>query len=93
LGVSVVECAFGILANKWRILHCPIAVNVDVAEKIFRACCDNFVRKNDGTQFEEELYACPMSDIEPVGIRSSRPGIDVRYYFSNYFISPQGSLS
>lgn len=50
-----VECAFGILANKWRIFHRPIDVSCDFADTIIKACCvlHNFVRQRDGYNFED----------------------------------------
>ncbi|KAK5650153.1 hypothetical protein RI129_001182 [Pyrocoelia pectoralis] len=45
-----VECTFGIMCNKWRILHRPLDVNVEFAEKIVKAICTlhNYVRMRDG---------------------------------------------
>ncbi|XP_050540419.1 uncharacterized protein LOC126905070 [Daktulosphaira vitifoliae] len=34
----LVECAFGILANKWRILHTTILVEPDFIDEIVKAC-------------------------------------------------------
>ncbi|KAF0752545.1 protein ALP1-like [Aphis craccivora] len=52
-----IECAFRILANKWRIFHRPINVNIDFTEDIIKACCilHNFVRERDGYNFEHTL--------------------------------------
>ena len=52
------ECAFGIMANKWRIFHRPMNVNIDFAECIIRACCvlHNFVILKDGYNYEDILY-------------------------------------
>ncbi|XP_052747354.1 uncharacterized protein LOC128199910 isoform X1 [Bicyclus anynana] len=49
-----VECAFGILANKWRIIHRAIDLNVDTAIQVIKACAvlHNFVREKDGINFE-----------------------------------------
>lgn len=45
-----VECAFGVLANKWRVLHTPIQVEPEFIDIIVKACCilHNFVRKGMG---------------------------------------------
>lgn len=45
-----IESTFGILSNKWRILHRPLNVSVELSEKIVKACCilHNFVRVRDG---------------------------------------------
>lgn len=44
-----VECAFGILSNKWRIFHRPMNVIVDFVSDIVKACCvlHNFVRQRE----------------------------------------------
>ena len=46
------ECAFGMLANKWRIFHRPIDVDNDFADSIIKAACvlHNFVRIRDKAQ-------------------------------------------
>lgn len=36
-----VECAFGILSNKWRIFHRPINVNIYLAVDIAQLCSQN----------------------------------------------------
>jgi hypothetical protein len=35
----MVECAFGILCNKWRIFHCAIDVCPDIWDVIVKTCC------------------------------------------------------
>lgn len=91
----MVECAFGILCNKWRIFHRAIDVHLHFCEIIVKTCCvlHNFIRKRDGIRFEDTLHECPLDNIEAIGTRSSMQGTTVRDYFKDYFISPQGSLS
>jgi hypothetical protein len=69
---GIVECTFGILANKWRIFYRPIDVNPDFCG-IIQACrlLHNYVRKNDGIRFDDILYECPLESVRPVGTRSS----------------------
>ncbi|XP_060855314.1 uncharacterized protein LOC132932993 [Metopolophium dirhodum] len=45
-----VECAFGILANKWRVLNSAMLVEPNFADDVVKACCilDNYVRRRDG---------------------------------------------
>jgi len=87
----IVECTFGILANKWRIFHRPINVKPDFCDNIIKACCvlHNYVGKNGGIQFGDTLYECPLESVEPVGTRGS---IVVREYFAKYFTALQGSV-
>jgi hypothetical protein len=52
-----VECAFGLLANKWNVLHTIILVEPNFCDDIIKACCvlHNFVRKRDRCNYDEEL--------------------------------------
>jgi len=51
----IVECAFGVLTNKWRVLHTAILVEPEFCDDIVKTCCIflNFVRKRDGCNYEE----------------------------------------
>jgi len=89
----MVECAFGILCNKWRIFHRAIAFRPDFCDVIVKTCCilHNFVRQRDGLQFQDTLYECPLDSIKAVGTRGNVTGTAVREYFAKYFTSPLGS--
>jgi len=90
-----VECSFGILANKWRVLHTAINVEPDCADIIVKACCilHNFVRRRDGVNFEDTL-SNSLDDLEEHqnDTRGRSQGKDVRDYFANYFLEA-GSVS
>lgn len=88
-----VECAFGILANKWRILHRPIDVNVEFVDSIVKTCCvlHNYVRVVDGYNFEDTL-TCPLTGMSACGTRGNTSGKLVRDHFSDYFCSDYGSV-
>jgi hypothetical protein len=64
-GRCCIEGAFGILSNKWRILHHPLNTSVHFAEDIVKACCmlHNFVRQRDGYNFHDSLHVCGFEDI------------------------------
>ena len=53
----MLECAFGIVCNKWRIFHCAIDVCPDFCDVIVKTCCvlHNFVHQRDGFQFQGPL--------------------------------------
>jgi hypothetical protein len=76
----IVECAFGILCNKWRIFRRKIEVRPDFCDVIFKTCCilHNFVRQRDGFQFQDALYECPLKSIKAVGTRGNVTGTAVR---------------
>ena len=87
----MVECAFGILANKWRIFHRPLNVTPQFCDSIVKACCilHNFVRRNDGFELEDALYGSTRNfeSTEATG-----KGKHVRDYFAKYFTSPHGAV-
>nr|CAH7754653.1 unnamed protein product [Callosobruchus chinensis] len=58
-----IECTFGILSNKWRILHRPVNVNIDLAENIVKICCilHNFVRSRDGYAYDDTLMVTGLN--------------------------------
>ncbi|XP_047518535.1 protein ALP1-like [Pieris napi] len=92
-----VECAFGILANKWRIFHRPLNVKYDFATDIIKACCvlHNFVVSRDGSKMSEELYIDDFlldlrQTIDDVSL--SNP-VNIRDEFSKYLNSDVGALS
>lgn len=83
----VVECAFGILSNKWRVLHSVMLVHPDFASIVVQCCCvlHNFVRRRDGIVFEDTL-SCDMTDIHEEAVTGGRSqGIEVRQLFCDYF--------
>ncbi|XP_022177724.1 protein ALP1-like [Myzus persicae] len=84
-----VECAFGVLANKWRVLHTSIQVEPDFTDEIVKACCilHNFVRKRDGINYEDSEINS-FDDIETHGGGARSQGVAVRDYFANYFMGP-----
>jgi hypothetical protein len=78
----MVECAFGIYRNKWRIFHRAIDVCPDFCDVIVKTCCipHNFVRQRDGFQFQDTLYEWPLESIKAVSTRFNVTGKAVREY-------------
>jgi hypothetical protein len=91
----MVACAFGIMANKWRILHRPLDVNLEFCDSIIKACgiLHNYVHLRDGVNYEHTLHECPLPNINPTIERGSHVGATTRDYFAKYFTSPQGSVA
>ena len=75
----MVECAFGIVCNNWRIFHRAIDVCPDFWNVIVKTCCilHDFVRQRDGFQFQDTLYECPLDRIKAVGTRDNVTGTDM----------------
>lgn len=85
-----IECTFGILANKWRILHRPLNVNIDFAESIILACCvlHNYVRCKDGRRDEDNFYNAPFINMSTGNVpRGNNYAKTVRDKFAQYFIN------
>ncbi|XP_025195888.1 protein ALP1-like [Melanaphis sacchari] len=91
-----IECTFGILSNKWRILHRPIDVKVDFAVDIVKCCCvlHNFVRDRDGFIYDDTLTINGLEDFSDIeNITTNRNQNRYREALSNYFMSNEGQLS
>lgn len=89
------ECTFGILTNKWRILHRPINLEPDYAVDIVKACVvlHNFVRDRDGYQLEDTFTVTGLYDVaSEETVRGGIPANNVRNILSDYFLTPVGSV-
>ncbi|XP_029345677.1 protein ALP1-like [Acyrthosiphon pisum] len=89
-----VECTFGIMCSKWRILHRPLDVKIDFAEAIVKAICTlhNYVRVRDGFNYEDTLYTPPLSNLSSTYTgRHVRDADMIRNKFTNYFTN-EGKL-
>lgn len=89
-----IECAFGIMANKWRIFHRPINVGVAFSEEIIKTCCilHNFVRSRNNTPnivIEEDIPGVIGLFDNPLinGDIQSPSGNAVRNKVADYFVS------
>lgn len=86
-----IECTFGIMANKWRVFHRPLNVNIDFAESIsiVLACCvlQNYVRRKDGIREEDTFYQAPFEVIESRELsRATNYARTVRDKFAKHFV-------
>ena len=90
-----IENTFGILSNKWRIFHRPIAANIEKVEAMVKACCTlhNFVRERDGIEFDLSMGATGFGDNEIHQPGLVRSAVTIRDKFGDYFSSEEGALS
>jgi hypothetical protein len=70
------DCAFGILCNKWRVFHCAIDVRPHFCDVTVKTRCTlhNTVRQRDGFQVQDTLYECPLESVQAVGSRGNVTG-------------------
>ncbi|XP_037779216.1 protein ALP1-like [Penaeus monodon] len=91
-----IEHAFGILSNKWRILHRPLNVSLELAVNIVKACCilHNFLQDRERYNFEDTVTIIGLDDLpRALSVRSGTPANLIRNAFTDYFMSKTGSLS
>ncbi|CAF4908185.1 unnamed protein product [Pieris macdunnoughi] len=89
-----VECAFGIMANKWRILHRPIDTVYNLTINIVKAYCvlHNFVTQHDGLRQQDKMAISMFPQLRPHVNEESLAVNFIRYQFANYFMSPEGAI-
>ena len=97
---KVVEIAFGILANRWRLFHRRIQLNPDNVTTVVKATVllHNILTlpadkvRNEvidrGTILDDDAF----QDLANVGSQPATAANDVRNYFTDYFNSVAGSV-
>uniref|UniRef100_A0A672HXZ0 DDE Tnp4 domain-containing protein n=1 Tax=Salarias fasciatus TaxID=181472 RepID=A0A672HXZ0_SALFA len=94
----VVECAFGILASRWRILHRRINLHPEKVDSVVVAACilHNFLlapSENHTLLEDAEQQRRQMPPVRHMGPnRASREAMNVREIFSDFFSSPEGAV-
>ena len=84
------ECAFGILSNKWRIFQRPLNVSPDFEVVIVKASVvlHNFVRERDGYKFENALTVTVLEDVpDGQSVRGGLTANSVRNKVADYFLT------
>ena len=87
-----VECAFGIMASKFRILHKSIETQVEFAEHIVKACCilHNVIIDKEGTDYDlfDETSTSAITPLPTSRKRQSRNlALNLRNTLKEFFIS------
>ena len=96
----VVENAFGILANHWRLYHCHIYLNPDNVTAVVKATVvlhniltlPNDQVHNDVVDNRAEIFDDAFEDLANQGNQPATAANDVRNYFTDYFNSDCGSV-
>ncbi|KAM4048834.1 uncharacterized protein ACNLHF_011805 [Anomaloglossus baeobatrachus] len=90
----MVECAFGILTARWRILTTAINVKIETVDEIIKACVilHNFLLSNGVPPLEEEMTNCTLTQYSNVSFRTTTEVLRIRDEFASYFVSDIGRL-
>lgn len=95
----IVECAFGMMAKKFRVFELAMLVHPDVSKKVVLACCvlHNIIRVKEGHLHEvyDEIINISEdcdTEVEAVRARAAKAAYKVRDNFLEYFNSPTGSV-
>ena len=97
---KVVEIAFGILANQWRIFHRCINLNPDNVTTVVKATVllHNILTVPADKVHTEvidnraKIFDDAFQDLANVGSQHATAANDVRNYFTEYFNSAAGSI-
>ncbi|KAM5138088.1 uncharacterized protein ACMZJ9_016663 isoform 2-T2 [Mantella aurantiaca] len=89
-----VECTFGVLSNKWRILHKTMQMTPENATNVIKATCvlHNYVCKREGYDFDDSLHHC-FEQAQWSNARENTSAITIRDDMANYFLSPAGGVA
>ena len=90
------ECALGILSNKWRIFQRPLNVSPDFAVIIVKACVvlHNFVLERGGYKFEDALTGTGIEDVpDGQSVRGGLTANSVRNRVADCFLTDAGAAS
>lgn len=95
----VVECAFGILSARWRVLHTRLNMKPENADAVVMATCilHNYLMTPSQNQTwldESEERGNVLPAVRNMGgNRGSREAYDVRERFCIFFCSPEGRVT
>ncbi|CAH2001678.1 unnamed protein product [Acanthoscelides obtectus] len=104
-GRKSVECSFGMMSSKFRILHTTIGLNINTVDNIVKAVCllHNFIEKEEGIfsrprgkkgndddiEVENEEQPYPRLSNQR---RATNPAIARREKLCDFFLTVDGSL-
>lgn len=94
-----VECAFGILTSKWRVLKKDMEIYPDKVDIVVKCVCilHNIIIDREGLRDSTvPLQTCDTSEHKlnksRVNNRANRQAYDIRDTFKTYFSSAVGSI-
>ncbi|KAM4045426.1 uncharacterized protein ACNLHF_009259 [Anomaloglossus baeobatrachus] len=85
----MVECAFGIMTGKWRILTTAIQLKTDTVDDVVKACVvlHNYVLSKERLVMDPADVELTLDDYDNVGLRTTAAVCAMRDHFATYFMS------
>ncbi|KAM3931632.1 uncharacterized protein RB166_004982 isoform 1-T4 [Leptodactylus fuscus] len=90
-----IECTFGILIKKWKILGSSIQLDVATVDAVVKACSilHNYVLDHDGPGADAEANLPSLGTaINWQTSVADDPALDVRDIYADYFMTAEGSV-
>ncbi|XP_077134122.1 ubiquitin carboxyl-terminal hydrolase isozyme L5 isoform X3 [Ranitomeya variabilis] len=90
----VVECSFGILTAKWRVLLTAIKLKTTTIDEVVKACVvlHNFVLSKEPVSLDDEELETTLWDYRSSSVCSTGSVTRMRDQFADYFVSPVGRI-
>ncbi|KAJ8914373.1 hypothetical protein NQ315_011361, partial [Exocentrus adspersus] len=91
----VIENAFGILVNRWRLLRTMVSVKVENIDVFVKAiiCLHNFVKKEQSSSGSWRNEIKPLESVGRLSAnRASQLLYNKRDKLKDYFVSPAGQV-
>lgn len=92
---QTVECAFGLLATRFRVFRKPFEIKVDTVDRVVKAACvlHNYLRSENvrvGVEHDIEMEDMPINQLmplQPSRLRAPTQNFIIRDNFKEYFNS------
>lgn len=88
LAQRYIKCTFGVMCNKWHILHRLLDVNIDFSKYIVKEICVlyNYVRTRDNYSYKDKSFTALLSNLTRATIGCALQVADnVQARFMDYF--------
>lgn len=97
----VVENAFGILSQRWRVYFRPMNCKIETVQKVIQAttvlhnylCCKGDITGLASPQETLDAYNTCWKPVPRFGARATQESTDIRKEFMSYFNSAEGSVA
>ncbi|KAM4049836.1 uncharacterized protein ACNLHF_011866 [Anomaloglossus baeobatrachus] len=89
-----VECTFGLMTSKWRVLLTAIQLKPENVDSVVKACValHNFVARHEPLLVDQNDCESHLTSIEARSVRSTTATMQIREQFTQFFVSEQAQI-